>query len=518
MSERVETATAPTGAGTDVGPWIRWGLPGAALVFFLATVPGYGWFRDELYYLACARHLDFGYVDHPPLVALLTAAMRALFGESLLAIRLLPSVAGALTVWVVGELAATLGGGAAARLLAQLAVVVAPVYLSLFSILSMNSYDVLFWALAWWLVARLLTGADERLWLAFGALCGVALENKIDILFLGFGLVVGLLLARRFEVFRSRWLWLGGALAALLFVPHLLWQWAHGWPTLEFMDRARRMKNTVLSPGDFLGGVALEAGIAAAVAVCGLGFLLFARRLRAARALGWAYLAILVVMTLSHAKPYYMAPAQSVVFAAGAVALEAWSAGRARWVLRPALAALLVLGGALLAPFAKPLLSEDAFVRYAAALDLHGPQEERHELGRLPQFFADMHGWPELAEQVAAVYRTLSPADQAKACVFGSNYGEAGAIDHFGPALGLPPAISNHNSYWLWGPGRCTGEVLLVIGGERERLAERFADVELGATFNCRDCMPYENGKPIWIARGLRRPIAEVWPQIKEFI
>ena len=171
-----------------------------------------------------------------------------------------------------------------------------------------------------------------------------------------------------------------------------------------------------------------------------------------------------------------------------------------------------------LSPLGRPVLPVEAFVRYAAALGQKPGTEERQALGRLPQFYADMQGWRGMAEAVAGVVRTLPPEDRAKACVFGQNYGEAGAIEYFARDLDLPPAISAHNSYWLWGPGRCTGEVLVVIGDRRERLDELFADVRLGGVSRCRDCMPYENGRSIWVARGLKQPIATLWPSLKGFI
>jgi hypothetical protein len=171
----------------------------------------------------------------------------------------------------------------------------------------------------------------------------------------------------------------------------------------------------------------------------------------------------------------------------------------------------------LAAPLAKPLLSEDATVRYASALHIRPGTDENHRLGRLSQFFADMHGWPELAQSVAAVHARLSPEDRARACVYGQNYGEAGAIDTFGPALGLPPAMSGHNSYWLWGPGSCTGAVVLIIGGNRADHLKHFASVEAGGNSRCTDCMPYENDLTIWVARGLTVPIAEAWRASKHY-
>jgi len=222
------------------------------------------------------------------------------------------------------------------------------------------------------------------------------------------------------------------------------------------------------------------------------------------------------VLALAGGKPYYLAAGYSLVFAAGAVAVEGWTAGRAR-LLRPLLAALVLGVSVALAPLGKPLLPVEVYLRYAAALGIKPGSGERHELGRLPQFYADMHGWRELAETVAGVVRGLPPDDRAKACVVGQNYGQAGAIEYFARDFDLPPALSGHNSYWLWGPGTCTGEVLVVLGNRQERLEELFSDVRLGAVTSCTNCMPYEDAQPIWVARGPKRPIRDVWPQVKHF-
>ena len=512
-------------------------LPVIAVLLHLVRVGGYGYFRDELYYLACAEHLDFGYVDHPPLIALVTAGVRALLGPSLFALRLLPALAAGATVALAVALVRELGGGRFARALAAVATLLAPVYLGLFSILSMNAFDVLFWAVDWWLLARLLRTGDQRLWLAFGAVTGLALENKISVLVLGFGLVVGLILGGAWEPFRSRRLWLGGALAGLLALPHLIWQIVHGWPTLEFMRNAQEQKILALSPPAFMGQQVLLAGaLSLPVWIAGLIFLLLSRRGRPYRPLGWACLAILAVMMATKSKPYYLSPVFTILFAGGSTMIEAWiarlgaaagSADAARGesatvrsaaAARGVLLAIVTAGGLLTAPLARPLLPLRVYVRYAAWLGIKASSGERHEMGRLPQMFADMRGWPELAETVAGVFRNLSPDERRVACIFGQNYGQAGAIDLFGPALGLPKAICARNSYFLWGPRDCTGDVLIVIGDDRGTLETLFASVDRGATYVCDDCMPYENHKPIWVARGLKRPLVDLWPAIRKYI
>ncbi|MDP2955238.1 MAG: hypothetical protein Q8N53_02350, partial [Longimicrobiales bacterium] len=194
-------------------------------------------------------------------------------------------------------------------------------------------------------------------------------------------------------------------------------------------------------------------------------------------------------------------------------AFERWPRPRLRV---PALA-VLTLGGLAIAPLAKPLLPVESYVAYSRALGEEPGSSERHELGRLPQHFADMHGWRELAETVNRVYRELPPEDQARACVFGQNYGQAGAIDYFRPELALPPAISGHNSYFLWGPGPCTGEVLIVLDDDRATLEALFDEVRFGATFRCQDCMPYENGNDLWVARRPKVELTALWPRIKHY-
>ncbi len=301
-------------------------------------------------------------------------------------------------------------------------------------------------------------------------------------------------------------------------MPYLIWQVVYGWPTLEFMHNAATFKNVALSPAAFLSEQFLRNNpVALPIWLGGLGWYLVAREGRRYRALGWSFLTILAVMLTQNAKPYYLSPAFPMLFAAGAVVFERAAAHRSFGWLKVALPALVLISGCLLAPLAKPLLSVDTFVRYSSAIGTGPRAEERHEMGRLPQHFADRFGWRELASTVANVYETLPPSDRELACVFGQNYGQAGAIDFFRKDYDLPPAISGHNSYFIWGPGDCTGEVLIVIEDEQEQLEQIFEEVTLADRFTCRDCMPYENNKPIWICRGPRVSLETVWPQVKSF-
>jgi hypothetical protein len=496
-----------------------WLLPLATLALQLATYRGYGYFRDELYYLASAEHLGFGYVEHPPMIGLIAWLVRSTLGDSLFAARLLPAIAHAATVGLAALLAREMGGVRYAQFAAALATALAPAYLGICGIFSMNAFDIFFWAALWLVSARALRTEDSRPWLLFGLVAGLGLQNKISVLFAAFGIVAGLVVARRWRAFRSWQFWAGGAAAGLLFLPHILWQWHHGWPTLEFMANATREKNVSLPPAAFMAEQVMQMGaLAAPLWIAGLGGLLARERCRPFRPIGWAYLAVLAVMLASNAKPYYLAPSYTVLFAAGAVGFEAVRRSTAGPAIRALMVLLVAASGAVSLPFAKPVLSTDAFLRYSAALGMGPRSEERQELGRLPQQYADMHGWQELALNLAKVYNALPPADRVRACILVRNYGEAGAVDVLGAPLGLPRAISGHNSYYLWGPRGCTGEVVIALGGERKGYEELFASVEQVTVHVCIDCMPYENNRPIFVLRGARIPLSKIWPRVKRFI
>ncbi|RPI28960.1 MAG: glycosyltransferase [Acidobacteria bacterium] len=488
----------------------------ASLVLHLLTLEGYGFFRDEFYFVACSRRLAFGFVDHPPLSAALLAGIRLVLGDSFLSVRLLPILAGISTIFTAGLIARELGGGKYAQLLAGVPVLIAPLFLFSFHFFSMNPFDILLWSLAALVVIRIIRTSDERLWLLFGVIAGLGLMNKISMLFLGVGLVVGLLLTRQRIQFLSGWFWAGGAIAGLLFIPHVAWQTNHGWPTLEFMDNALKYKMLALSPPAFFSQLVLEMNpFTLPLWLAGLYYFFFDREGRHLRLFGWAYLAILILFVVQGAKPYYFGPIYPLLFAAGAVLLERLLASRL--LLKAMIIVFLLAGGAVAAPLALPLLAPETYIRYSSSLGMEPSSGERHEMGRLPQHFADMFGWEEMVTGVARVYHSLPDADKKQCGIFGRNYGEAGAIDLLGNSHGLPDAISGHNNYWLWGPDGYTGNVLIVIGGKQKDLARYFDSVLAAGIVSNQYSMPYENNLTIWVARGMKKPLKEVWPRLKSF-
>jgi hypothetical protein len=253
--------------------------------------------------------------------------------------------------------------------------------------------------------------------------------------------------------------------------------------------------------------------------IAGLLSCLFGREGGRWRILGIIYVSVLLLLMLGgRSRASYLSPAYPMLFAAGAIGVERLVEARGRRLLKAASFAVPVASGLVLAPFALPVLPVETFIRYQAALGMAPRTEENQRVGPLPQYYADMHGWEDLAATVARVYASLPEEERARCAIFAENYGEAGAIDLFGRRHGLPKAVSGHNNYWLWGPGPHTGECVIAIGGSEEDERENFREVTLGATYECRYCMPYESGLPIWIGRGLRTPLPGIWPALRMYI
>lgn len=501
----------------------RWLLlpPLAAVVIHLLWIHGYGYFRDELYYLACARHPAWGYVDQPPLSIWLLWAVTHTLGTSLPAIRLLPALTAGGVVLVTGLMAEALGGEWFAQTLAMVAALVAPVFLGIGSFYSMNIFDVLVWTLAAYLLIRIFGAGEARWWPWLGLLLGLGLLNKISVLWLAFGLAVGLLLTSQRRWLKQPGPWVAGGIAGVLFLPYVLWQIPHHWATLEFMRNATGEKMAAVSPAAFLGSQILTMHpLTLPIWLAGLVFYLGMRDGRPFRPLGIAFLTVLVLLVVNgKSRAGYLAPAYPMLFAAGAVVIARALARPRLAILRPAALAVLLVGGVVTAPLAMPILPVPAYVRYARALGVAPSTEENKRIGVLPQYFADMQGWPQMVASIAAVYNRLPAAERADAAIFTGNYGEAGAIDLFGARFGLPYAISGHNNYWIWGPGDASGRVVVLLASESSlpRLRTIFDSVQEAGRVDCGDCMPYEDHQPIFVARGLKLPMAQLWPRLKHY-
>lgn len=476
---------------------------------------GYGYFRDEFYYVACGRHLAWGYVDHGPIVAVQARLGELLFGDSVFGIRILSAAAGAVAVFLTGLIAWAMGGRRPAQALAMFGLIVCPQYIGTGGYLSMNSFEPVFWMTCVLALVLMLRGYPlRRWWVVFGLAAGVGLLNKPSMAFFLVTAGLGLLLTKQRWVLFSRWAAVGIALLIMIALPNVLWQIHNDWPTLEFLHNGQvGHKNVVLNPLQFfLAQFANMHPISALLWITGVISLLRAKSIRNGRWLGITYILFFVLMFAMHAKDYYLAGIYPALFAAGAIAWERRFAGsRAvqwnRMVAFPVLEGALLVTGLIVLPMSAPVLRPDMWLRYTAALHLHAGHTENSAIGPLPQFYADRFGWQQEVDIVARAFRSLTPEEQRRVCIFGSNYGEAGAIDFLGrrEGLKLPPAISGQNSYWSWGTHGCDSNlVIAVIGDSPQAVEQKYASVEIVGRMDNPLAMPYEH-RNIYLLRG-RRP------------
>jgi 4-amino-4-deoxy-L-arabinose transferase-like glycosyltransferase len=468
------------------------------------TAGRYGYHRDELYFLQAGHHLAWGYVDQPPLTPLVARLISAMAPDSLIALRLPSALAAGLVVLLTGLIARELGAPRRAQLLAAACMAMSALLLAVGHLLSTSTFDLLVWTAISWLVVRVLRGGDQRLWLGVGLLAGVGLLNKTLVAFLAAGLVIAVLTVGPRDILRNRWLWVGAAITLVIWSPNLAWQASHGWPQLELSKAiAAGSSGTSVDRAAFVPyQLVLISPLLVPVWLVGLVRLLRDPALRRVRAFGWTYLLLLVVFVATGGKPYYLGGLYPVLLAAGAEPTLSWlHRGRER-VRRFLLGTALTVGGVVSSLLMLPLVP-------ASLLHATPVVAINYDAG-------ETVGWPRFAAEIAAVYRELPDDDRARAVLLTRNYGEAGALDRYGPRLGLSPAYSGHNSYWSWGPPPETGGPVIAVGLPEERLQPFFGQVRLaGRIDNGLAVDNDEQGAPIWICRRQLLPWAQIWPQLR---
>jgi len=481
---------------------------------------GYGYFRDEFDYMACGDHLAWGYVDHPPLIPFLIKLSRLLLGDSLRSIRIVPALATSSAVVLTALIARELGGRRFARVFSAMAFITVPIYLNDGSVMTTNCLEPLLWMGCVYFAILAIKRDDPRYWLWFGVVAGIGLEEKYSIAVLGFSLMLGLLLTEERRVFASKWIWLGGAVAFVIFLPNLLWNVQNHWPFVELMHNIKAEgRDVVLSPSAFFAQQVLVAHpILAPVWISGVFAFLFSAKLKPYRFLGWTYLIAFTVFVVLKGKNYYLGPIYPVYIAAGAVVIESYIVRSRQVWLKPAIVTITLASGAWLAPVVMPVLSVNQFISYMGNLPFKVPRSEHsHMRAILPQHFADEFGWEEIVATVNQAYIKLTPEERAGCAIMAQNYGQAGAIDFLGRKYGLPPALSGHQTYFLWGPRGYSGNCLIVLDDSRNVLEGLFEHVEyVGKSAD----NPYalEREIPVFLCRGAKfGSLAKIWPRLKKW-
>jgi hypothetical protein len=489
------------------------------LLLFVYIGNRYGYFRDEMYFLACADHLAWGYPDHAPLSIFLANFSRNIFGDSLHAIRLFPELAGALRIIIAGLIVKEFGGKYIATLIACLAVFAAPGYLAIDNLMSMNSYESIFWmgcVLSYiWAVRR----DDPNYWLLFGTFAGLGLMNKHSMVFFGAAFVTGLLLTKDRKSLAKPQFWPAGAIAFVIFLPNFVWQYQNDWATLELLQNVRNSgKNVAVSPVEFLLQQLLILNpVSAPVLLAGLWALLFGSLSKKFRSLGITFVLLYVLMTVLKAKNYYLGPIYPFMFAAGGVFLEGLALRGRFWKPVVCIYAMLIpLSGAVVAPLAVPILPVEKYNKYVDTIGISPPKTEVAHKGLLPQHFGDMFGWKEMVAKTSSVYNSLPEEERRRTAILAGDYGDAGAIDLFGKEYGLPRAISAHQSYYLWGYRDFDGRTAILLDFEKDDAERMCGSVEERDRVGERFSMAGEN-YTILVCRDIKLPIDQLWKRLKHW-
>jgi len=497
-----------------------WTIAFAKLLFHIYFNNRYGYFRDEFDYIACGNHLAWGYVDQPPLVPFLIHICQGVLGDSLRSIRFIPALASSLLVVQGAAIAREFGGKRYAVLLTAIAIVIAPLYLSNGSLLTTNCLEPNLWMGCAYFFILAIKRANPRYWIAFGIVAGFGLEEKYTIALFCFAIIVGLVLTEQRRAFLQKSFWLGGGAAFLIFFPNLLWNIHYHFPFLELMHNIRAEGRDVILPAGeyFFQQTLLVHPLAAPLWLAGLLALLFARQLKPYRGLGIAYLVCYAVLFALHGKNYYLTPIYPMLLAAGAVVAEnAFSRRGLAW-LKPAVAIVLLAAGASLAPVMVPFFSPENFLAYMDRLPFKLPiMEHSHARAALPQWYADQFGWNEIVAETAVAWNELAPQERADCGIFGQDYGQAGAIDFLGRRYGLPPSLSGHQSWFLWGPRQYSGNCMIVLSETRAKLESLWTQVDYVGT-SAPNPYALEQQIPVFICRGKKfESLKTLWPIVKKW-
>jgi Dolichyl-phosphate-mannose-protein mannosyltransferase len=476
-------------------------LGGAVTAVLLATSWRYGYHRDELYFIAAGRHPSWGYADQPPFTPLLLAAMNAI-AQSLVLTRLPSALAAGASVLLTGLIAREMGGGRRAQLLAGTFAAVSAVNLVTGHFVTTTTFDVLFSALLCWLVARTIRTGDERLLLPAGLALGVGLLNKDLVGIMTVALLIGIAVAGPWALLRSRWLLAGGVVAVLLGLPYVIWQAGHGWPQVEMTRVIARSGDEGGRAGFIPFQLILVSPLLVPVWIAGLVRLLRTPAARPFRAFGVMYPVLAVIFLVTGGKAYYMAGAYPVLLGAGGIATDGWlasAAGRARAALLGAAVGLSAAVGAVIGLAVLPVSALPGSPIMAVNPDA-----------------AETVGWPAEVDTVARVWNGLPPADRAHAVILALNYGEAGALELYGPSRGLPTPYSGHNAFSDFAVPPDDAAPVVVIGYEPAYRDEFFTACRLAARVdNGYGLDNEEQGHPIWVCEQLRQPWRQMWPRLR---
>jgi 4-amino-4-deoxy-L-arabinose transferase-like glycosyltransferase len=478
-----------------------------------AAITPYEFHRDEFLYFSMGTHLRLFHMDFPPMIALLSELLRHTVGVSVLTYRLLPAIVGTGLFALALLCVRALGGGRSALVLTGVALLSGPLFLRTASLFQPVVLDQLWWTAALYALLRLEQTDDQRWWWVLGLAGGLGLLTKFSIFFIGFGVLVGVLLTPRRRALLGPGPWIALVVALVVGSPSLIGQIALDWPLVDQIEPLRQGQLARVTWGEYLGEQPLMTGPAFFLAVAGAVALIGRGALERYRSVGIAAVATFVLLGVLHGKPYYAGPVYPMLFAAGSVWIEQLSRARVRSAVTWTVGLAAAGYGIIAAPLGLPIVPPEPMARYAARLGVGAVTQTNWGAQlSLPQDYADMLGWREKVDAVAMVVASLPPEERERAVLYGDNYGQAGALDLYGRRQGLPPVVSLAGSFYLFGPGDRPGEVLVLLGVEPEDLQDlQCRSLVMPARVTNPWGVPEERDVPIVVCRGPNTTVQEIW-------
>jgi hypothetical protein len=491
------------------------------LILHLITLNRYGYFIDELYNIAAAKHLSDGFVEISPLGPLIYAGWISLFGPSMASIRILALIPGLIAVFLAGLITKELGGKRFAQFMSALAVCLGPVWLALNSFMAYGSFDLAITAAFLLLVIKILRTGNQKLWIATGIVAGIAILFKQTLLFYGLALFISLLLTKERKVFLNAYFWAGVLCGLLVLTPQIILEFQHDWPLLEYWSAYARYRTYHASITEFTGmQILLYNPFIAPIWIAGCCNFIFNKKMEKYKTLGLTYIFLMLICFIFSVKAYMSAAVYPVLFAGGFILMEEYFETGWKRNFRLAYYGLIILTALLILPNGLPVFNVQNQVKYFQLFPTINRNVKFDSFAKvtLPEFMADRLGWEERVKAVADVYNSLSDEEKKKTSIFASYYGFAGAIDLLGKKYGLPDVLCSHLSYYLWGYGNQRPQILITVQVPCESLSSVCDDVRIGGYIPYIPyAMPYDNDKPICVCRKMKSGIEDIWPLTKHY-
>ncbi|TLP82111.1 ArnT family glycosyltransferase [Maribacter sp. ACAM166] len=468
----------------------------------------YGFHRDELLHLSASEHLDWGFMEFPPFIALIGKLSYWSFDYSLWGVRLFPTLAGVGILILCCLIAKELGGKSKAILLSGICILAFLPFYRNHTLFQPVAFDQLFWTLGFYFIIKFINSKNKKFLILLGIALGLGLMNKYTILVWAFGLFIGLFFYEKRTIYKNKWLYISALISLLIFLPNIIWQMQNDFPLLKHLRALNENQLNSTNPMEF-GLEQLNFPFTLIISLFGLGALIIDKNLNKYRAVGIAAIIIFCTMWLLNSKAYYVFAIYPVLFASGAVKIESLLSKKPIWVY--VIAIVTLVPSIYFIPELTPILPIEKYVKYAQFEEENGRIE-------LTGDYADMFGWEEQVKLVDSVYQSLNPIEKNNYVLWAENYGEAGALKILGKKYNLPNPISRHGSFWTWGYGTKEALVWISIGNEKASVEHVFKEVELIKIITHKYAIGEENGIPLYICRKPKIDIENWWKDYKAHI